>query len=306
MKYQPPFKPGATPAESGIHNDDADASYVNGNPDTATEGSYHPAEALEHPQRELIEVIEFFLTGETPDHTDLTQVRRAIQAAVSNTDSTPLFNNLPIYPEITSGASNTLAIASSTGQVVISDGGTFLHRGHRIVNTTDSDVGNRTFATSANKTYHLRWQWNGLVGVYVLKDLADSGYNPSTLAESAAGFDADYDDMLIARVVTNGSNVPTVTALVNATSLRAAWVGASSSLTNSGGNAAQWSHVTALNWARSPTVWGNHRYVLNPGNGYADVDNNIYPTAVDRYSVTMYQLWDYATSLQYNGIAYAS
>lgn len=76
MKYQPPFKYGATPASAGIHNDDADASYINGDPSTGTEGSYIPAEAAEHAQRELVNLIE--RAGITPAHDNLEQAASAI------------------------------------------------------------------------------------------------------------------------------------------------------------------------------------------------------------------------------------
>lgn len=56
MLYQPPFDPAFTPA-GGIYNSDANAAYVNGNAEAGTEGSYFPAEAIEHPQRELIALI---------------------------------------------------------------------------------------------------------------------------------------------------------------------------------------------------------------------------------------------------------
>ncbi|WP_025658458.1 hypothetical protein [Rhizobium sp. IBUN] len=46
-------------------------------------------------------------------------------------------------------------------------------------------------------------------------------YNPSTLAETIETFDSTYDDMLCARIITNSSNVPTVTNLINRNVVRA-------------------------------------------------------------------------------------
>lgn len=77
MKYQPPFKYGATPAVPGIHSDDADAAYVNGDPTTGEEGSIPPAEAFEHPLREIMAVITD--AALVPSHTDLTQLLQAIK-----------------------------------------------------------------------------------------------------------------------------------------------------------------------------------------------------------------------------------
>lgn len=82
MKYQPPFKYGVAPATAGIHSDEPNAAYVNGDPATGTEGSIPPAEAFEHHLRELVHLIEY--SGQTPDHTDLEQVRKAIQALIGN------------------------------------------------------------------------------------------------------------------------------------------------------------------------------------------------------------------------------
>jgi hypothetical protein len=50
----------------------------------------------------------------------------------------------------------------------------------------------------------------------MLRDLIGGGsYNPGSLAETNPQFDSSYDSMLVAKVVTNGSNVPTVTPLKN-------------------------------------------------------------------------------------------
>ena len=84
MKYQPPFDPSAGVTPPGIHNTDPDAGYSNGNAATGEEGSIPPAEAIEHAQREIVEVIEF--AGITPDHEDLTQLRQAIQSIALGTD----------------------------------------------------------------------------------------------------------------------------------------------------------------------------------------------------------------------------
>jgi hypothetical protein len=64
MKYQPPLGAG--------DND----SYVNGNENSGTEGSVVPAQAVEYPQREIVNAIEAF--GLTPDENDLTQLSGAL------------------------------------------------------------------------------------------------------------------------------------------------------------------------------------------------------------------------------------
>tara|TARA_R110002126_G_scaffold165178_4_gene313042 strand:- start:197 stop:766 length:570 start_codon:yes stop_codon:yes gene_type:complete len=86
------------------------------------------------------------------------------------------------------------------------------HRGIVPFSTSDYTEPQRTFSTVANKTYHLRW--NPTDG-FSLKDVADGAYNPISVAEQTSIFDTSYDDMLISRVVTNSSNVCTITNLIN-------------------------------------------------------------------------------------------
>lgn len=78
MKYNQPYgAPGASDP------------YTNGNPSTGTKGSIPPAEAIEYPQREIVEVINY--AGMTPSNADLTQLRKAISqmiAAAANVIST--------------------------------------------------------------------------------------------------------------------------------------------------------------------------------------------------------------------------
>ncbi|MEX2630039.1 MAG: hypothetical protein WD341_08885 [Tistlia sp.] len=71
MKYVPPI------------GGDPDDPYVDGNPVTGTEGSAVPAAALEHPMREILDVIET-MGGLEPDEEDLTQLREAIAAYVAS------------------------------------------------------------------------------------------------------------------------------------------------------------------------------------------------------------------------------
>lgn len=161
-------------------------------------------------------------------------------------------DRMPIYPEIDT-AGNVLAMTASTGQIVVDAGQRFRHRGHRVVYTTDTSSGSRTFATAINKTYHLRWTWSAGAGTYSLVDMTSA-----SPAETDSSYDSTYDMMLIAKVVTNGSNVLTVTALKNAHRMQArgellfsavTWDGdlvAPSALTSG--------TTTSLNWARRPQV----------------------------------------------------
>ena len=68
MKYVKPVNSHAYPERNG--------SYVTANPITGLRGSWVPGEALEHPMREIIHVIE--QAGLDPDSADLTQLYQAI------------------------------------------------------------------------------------------------------------------------------------------------------------------------------------------------------------------------------------
>lgn len=71
MKYNQPF---------GIV--DANAVYINGNPSTGTMGSIPPAEAIEYPQRELV---NFFVdSGLTATNDDLHQLSKSAQSGAVN------------------------------------------------------------------------------------------------------------------------------------------------------------------------------------------------------------------------------
>jgi hypothetical protein len=191
------------------------------------------------------------------------QGEAAAAAAISATtaiaiSATTAFKNLPIFPEIETGA-NSLTVTPSTGQVVIGDSQTFIHRGWTQILTSSFSEPNRTLATVANKTYHLRWHASGTGnatpsatypnGRFLLKDVADVVYNPSSLADGNSALDTTFDDMLIAKVVTNGSNLPTVTALKNKARLS---VRARSATFATSGVGAPTPDVVSLNWARMP------------------------------------------------------
>lgn len=66
MKYVPPLN-------AATEN----APYIDGNPEHGIEGSPVPANALEHPQREIVNVIRS--ANMTPDPADLTQLTQAVQ-----------------------------------------------------------------------------------------------------------------------------------------------------------------------------------------------------------------------------------
>lgn len=78
MLYQPPFLPALNGIRqsNGTFNTSADAPYTNGNPATGEPGSIPPADAFEHPQREIYRALT--CAGIIPSRTNLTQLAEAI------------------------------------------------------------------------------------------------------------------------------------------------------------------------------------------------------------------------------------
>lgn len=156
--------------------------------------------------------------GLTPSSNNLAQLKEAILALIAaavpaEEDLSTLLSlaqaraRLPIYPDVQTLTGKMTVVSPGTGIVRLGGGVTFTHRG--IFNITTDQV---DFNTDASKTYHLRW--NPTDG-FTLKDLASGIYNPGAVAETDVKFDSTFDDMLVARVITNSSNVVTPTPLVN-------------------------------------------------------------------------------------------
>jgi hypothetical protein len=206
--------------------------------------------------------------GITEDNLDDDMLLKAIQAAqVGLVSEAALLANMPIHAYV--GASGLIATTTGVGQIIVSTGQTIIRRGVRSYAMDDILLTNRTFVTVASRTYHLRWYAPGIgratpssswpAGRLFLEDLSDTAtYNPSSLAETNAAFDSTYDNLLLARVVTNGSNALTVTPLLNLPVLSAditSFYDQSSPGQFTGPNASFYmfcTHPATFNWARSP------------------------------------------------------
>lgn len=244
MKYVPPA------------GEAAGAAYVDGNRSAGTKGSVVPAGAIEYPQREIDHVISFF--GLTPANTDLEQLRKAIEAAIAaatGAGDTSQFllvaqarARLPIFPEILSADGKMNVTSPSAGTVQVPSAVDFQHRGIYPISTSSYLEAARTFATLANKTYHVRW--NPTDG-FALKDLSNGAYNPSALDEADASFDSAYDDMLVSRVVTSAGNVATIINLVNRDRLWA-HISAMGSMISPSTNDSRTLFNFSYSWARTP------------------------------------------------------
>ena len=226
--------------------------------------------------------------GITPTEGDDTTVLQAILAIIAaatgeaDTSGYVLFTQaqarLPIFPEVTTNSGVIAVTSPSTGTVRVPASAVILHRGIRPYTTAETDL-----ATTLSKIYHLRW--NPTDG-FSLEDLADVGYNPTTAAEDDVAFDSSYDDVLISRIVTNSSNVATITNLVNKDRLRSRQnsTGASGALTANRNSA--YSATATLNWARTPEIACIVGNVKTTGGSALEYANWISSRQLSRYAVS--------------------
>lgn len=261
-------------AQDGTRIDAAFLNFMLGNMRAATRGMGVPDDAAD--DLLLLKAIQAALTG-----------------AVKAVDARAY---LPLHAEVTSG-SGLFSVSASTGQIVIGTGNTWVHRGVFGYDASLFSAGERTFATSASKTYHLRWYAPGTTeapsnsyprGRFMLRDVADTGsYNPGSLADGNVGLDGTYDSVLLAQIVTNGANLPTVTALLNKVIIKADIL-VTPTFTNLGGNGPTYTASPSVTWnyARKPAVifaWG--------GSGLNDPTQD-----ADRF-ITVVTATRYATAL---------
>lgn len=238
---------------------------------------------------------------------DDTTVLQAIQALISaatgggDTSQYVLFSQaqarLPIFPEVTTNNGVIAVTAPSTGTIRVPASATILHRGIRTYTTAETDL-----STTVSKTYHLRW--NPADG-FTLKDLADTGYNPTVAAETNAAFDSSYDDMLVARVVTNSSNVATISNLTNRAQL---WLDYSATQTSgsviepgAGSFALAFRNIgIPIGWGRAPKFKALDAVVaatIVPPPGVLGGANQTAINSISRYSLNFDAVTDYGASV---------
>jgi hypothetical protein len=190
----------------------------------------------------------------------------------------------PVFPIIETADFKINCSSPGAGTVRIPGGVSFLHRGIYIEETVETD-----FATLASKTYHLRWSY---ADGYALKDLSDVAYNPTSAAETSTIFDSTYDDMLIARVITNSSNVASITNLINNARIETR-VSRASAVGDGGANSGTGPTTShTLDFARTPLAFLESIY---PPGGGQDSDANVSVTERTRYSISVYT-WAWAAS----------
>lgn len=234
----------------------------------------------------------------TQSDADFTQVLQAINnliaAATGGTPSDYILESqararLPIYPEIISADGRLNVYAPSTGTVRIPNNVSFLHRGIGLEVTPETD-----FATTLSKTYHVRWSY---AGGYALKDLADVTYNGASDPETDEKFDSTYDDMLIARVTTNSSNVATITNLANKARLTLNSNITGTNFDRPAQNLSSCQLSCPINWARTPT--GRALTIVNFGYNNPAGSNHDRDRAMFDYNVNASTIGAGATALVY-------
>lgn len=235
--------------------------------------------------------------GVTENNSDDDMLLKALQASVSGLVSeAALLANMPVHAGL--GSTGLVSHTVGAGQVIVSTGQSLIRRGIRSYLFDNISLANRTFSTVGSKTYHLRWYAPGIgraapagswpAGRLYLEDLADPGYNPSSLAETEAAFDATFDDVLLLRVVTDASNVVTATPLAALPWLSGVFTRASTK------PASSFTASHALNWNRTPSAIAL-RDINAPG-GNRDTDATVTVTSLSRYAVGVYA-WAWSDEL---------
>lgn len=205
-------------------------------------------------QSEIGEVISY--AGLAGDDGDLTQLRKAIKAMIDAATGggddedyvllSQARTRLPIFPEVVNGTGVITVAPNGAGVIRIPAGTTIMHRGIFPTVTVQTDLN-----TDISKIYHLRW--NPTDG-FQLKDLANVVYNPTAAAETNTAFDSKYDDMLVSRIVTNSSNVATITNLVNLNNLQKEESFNGPATETGVARTFYYDGAMTLNWARAPRL----------------------------------------------------
>lgn len=138
----------------------------------------------------------------TANEGNITNNSNGIANAAGNISALALLH----YPHILN-ATGALIISSSVGMVSYVGGDDALIAGRQITLPVFTSS-----AILASSTYHLRY--DNTQG-WTLNNLTDISYNPGTLVESDQSFDSSNSSMLVARVVTDAGNIPSVISLTN-------------------------------------------------------------------------------------------
>ena len=231
---------------------------------------------------------------------DLLQENRIIDPMRLHGSMADYFANNLVFPEIET-ATNVLAITDNAdGMITIDAAQTWLWRGMVRYSSDDFVLADRTLVHAANKTYHLNWHPSG-IGIAVPKATYPNGrfelidMTAAAPVETDNNYDSTYDKMLIAKIVTDGANTPTITLLKNKAVMVIDLNFTSSALVASGANGATATFYPVWNFARTPTVQSSMWHMAIASS--ADADWYCITTGVTRYGATATAIRDYATTL---------
>ncbi|MBL4731498.1 MAG: hypothetical protein JKY82_02715 [Rhizobiaceae bacterium] len=242
-------------------------------------------------QEEVLKVVE--AAGLVADGDDWTQLWQAIQWMISQNQAgaLALFKNSLVFPEIETADAKLAIGDNNDGTLFIGGAQTWLLRGVFRFSSDDTNLADRTVTTVANKTYHVRWHAPGTGAAAPIETYPYGRFELVDMTAAAppegdSSYDTTYDNMLVARIVTDGANASTITTFINRASLSfSANLAKAPSYLGSSAWRADFS--ADLNWSRSPKVWsfsgavycnapGSGNYVL----GGANIPNGI---AIWRY-----------------------
>ena len=220
MKYTPPI--------GGAAND----PYVDANPATGVEGSPVPAAAIEHPQREIANVIT--AAGLTPDVGDLTQLYQAIQriavggdykaSVLAATTANIALTGLQTVDGVALAAGDRVLVKNQTAGA---DNGIYLASAGAWTRTTDADAAGELTSgaivpvesgtLNADTLWMLTTDGTITIGTTALvfeiksgNEATKAGVQQAAYSTSAAGGTAD---------AITGTFTPAITALTNGMTL---------------------------------------------------------------------------------------
>lgn len=220
----------------------------------------------------------------TPDPGNWGQLLEAINRKID-----ALRVDMPIYPDVKTVDGKFTVTGVAGNKIRVGAGTEFVMRGMKTYVSAETDLG----ATAANKIYHLRF----VGGAFGLYDLASLAYNPGALAETHVSFDSTYDNMLVARVTTDPTNVPFITTLVNKAVLKKMSPFGKNLLSALNWTALATSGV-ALDWARTPDwaepMWQGFRsfYEAPDGSTHGVGAGIIRALEIRKSTVTRYAIGD--------------
>lgn len=234
---------------------------------------------------------------------------------------------VPIYPEITTN-NGAFVFSSGVGQITLAANQSWQWRSLASFNSGIA----QTFATVASKIYHLIWDAPGTGNATPAANYPNGYFalvdrTAASPVETDPSYDSTYDRMLCARIVTDGSNNPTITPLFNkqllAVSLSDNVSGGISSVAagkvqpaptdtpriifdnrspaNGGDGAGRAASQFSYNWARTPKIAPASAYVGFTGQSanasvpytYQEGGSKVTSKTVSRYSTILQYQTDY-------------